>query len=185
MKNSNSELNIDTDTNIDANTIIDCNSNYYDYTLLKNDIDINRLASNEVTSDFNWFIEAFFEKNPTATEDDLWNILRKKKRIWYINFKDLENSGFVIPNKLNCGEFLIRRSKVTMHEPVGNICLLKGKRKKVKRYKLYDSIHATGIGVVPINGERYAVLCRKKTTMFSIIFPIIFIRLLIFSLFNI
>lgn len=148
--------------------------NGYDYEMLDNKCETS-LETNDVTTDFDWFIEKFYEFNPTATEEDLWKVLNKKHGVWYVNPDAFLDNNLTIPNGEVIGKFFVRKSKVAGQTEIGHIYALKGKKGKSKKYRLYKTLHATGIGIIPCSSGGYALLCRKKTSIFSIIFPIIFL----------
>lgn len=129
--------------------------------------------------DLEWFKKSFFMENKTATEEDFNNIFKNKKGILYIDFNEAAN--YKIPNGVNYGQTILKKRKITGQKTLGRVNLLKGRRLKEKSYRYYESLNATGIGLIPVNNNGYIVLCRNKITAFTIIFPLILIRMLIYA----
>lgn len=142
---------------------------------------IDSSVNNHMT-DYSWFKKAFFEENPEATEEDLWNIVKRKKGIYYIDFNNAED--FNIPNREYCGELLPVKRKITGQKILGTLYVTKDKN-HIKEYKYYEKLQASQIGLIPIKGEKYVFMCKKNITVFTIIFPIVFIRLFLYTFFKI
>lgn len=146
---------------------------------------MNNLFNNEkdnldtLAVDLEWFKEAFFIENKNITEEEFNNIFKNKKGILYIDFNEAVN--YKIPNGINYGQTILKKRKITGKKALGRVNLLKGRRLKEKSYRYYESLHATGIGLIPVNNNGYIVLCRNKMTAFTIIFPLILIRMLIYA----
>ena len=106
--------------------------NGYDYEMLDNKCETS-LETNDVTTDFDWFIEKFYEFNPTATEEDLWKVLNKRHGVWYVNPDAFFDNNLTIPNGEVIGKFFVRKSKVAGQTEIGHIYALKGKKGKSKK----------------------------------------------------
>lgn len=163
------------DNLIDINMDFDIFNNTY-----KNQV--SDLKINDHITDYSWFKKAFFEENPYATEEDLWNILKKKKGIFYIDFSNAEN--FTLPNKECCGGILPINRRIAGQKILGDFYAIK-ENGKLKKYRYYENLQNSTIGLIPIESEKYIFMCKRKTTIFSIIFLIVFIRLFLLTYFKI
>lgn len=115
------------------------------------------------------FREMFFESNPDCTEEDFNFVIRKKKGVYYIDFKKIDLYQYNMPHGECKGFTLLEKRKFT----IGKIISYLKTRKTY--YKIYETLPTYIIGAIPIGEGEYVLLTRRKKTIYSILFPFIFI----------
>lgn len=126
-----------------------------------------------MTPAYELFEERFYEENPECTEEDLEFVIRKKKGVPYINFECI--SRYNMPDGECLGVTLLEKRKFT-GKPVTSY-VHTGR----KYQKIYDTLPTTPIGAIPV-ADGYIAVTRRKTNIFNIVTPVLFFRILVFSI---